>query len=398
MTAAGIAARLRPSEDTPELSPPDTARDAALDVPLRIWHRRRAFLRQGVGLLLAALVAALALWGYLQSNHVVTRHGLVRSHLSEVGVRGEGVIRELRVAAGDAVRKGDLLALIDDRHLQAQRDEARAALDILSERIALERASIAFARREAQVTLAQAQADHRRTQAEAEAARVRAQDAEAFALARERLGDGTVSAELLRNATAQAAMQASLATAARASEASALAELDAAQLAIDALALREARLRVLEAQRREAEARLARAEADIESARVVAPADGAVVRRLAQPGMAVDTGAPIISLWLHDDTWVEAWIPEKKLPLVEIGSAAVVAFPSLPGERFAGTVTRLGLATDFEMPLDYLPQTREARMRPAPQVGVRVQLDAPPPTLRPGMSAIVDIIRREPRT
>lgn len=392
--SADNTVRLRPAEKRTAPSSAEPVRDSAAEAAPPARYARQEFLRRAAGLLLAALLLALALWGYAQATHIVTRNALVRSHLSEVGVRGEGVIRELRVAAGDPVRKGDLLALLDDRHLLAQRDEARAALDILTEQIALERASLVFARREAQVTLSQAEAEHRRMQAQAEATRVRAEDAQAFASARERLGDGTVSAEMVRNATARAATQASLAVAAQAAEARARAELDAAQLQIDALALREARLRVMQAQQREAQARLARVEADIDSARVVAPADGAVVRRLAQPGMAVETGSPVVSLWLHEDTWIEAWIPERQLRAVEVGSVVTVSFPSLPGERFTGTVVRVGLATDFEMPLDYLPQTREARMRPTPQVGVRVQLEAPPAVLRPGMSAIVDIARQ----
>jgi multidrug resistance efflux pump len=152
-------------------------------------------------------------------------------------------------------------------------------------------------------------------------------------------------------------------------------------------------MRVLAASRREAAAKLARVEADIAGTRVLAPGDGAILRRLAQPGMAVGPNTPVLSFWLSEDVWIEAWIPEERLGDLRVGSAVQVTFPVLPGERFAGRVSRIGLATDFEMPLDYLPQTREARMRPTPQVGVMVRLDAPPTLMRPGMSAIVDIAR-----
>ena len=132
-------------------------------------------------------------------------------------------------------------------------------------------------------------------------------------------------------------------------------------------------------------------EIDIASTRVIAPADGAIVRRLAQPGMSLDTGMPILSMWLTEDTWIEAWIPEERLGDVAAGSSVSVRFPTIPNARFDGRVERLGLATDFEMPSDYLPQTRETRMRPTPQIGVRVKLSDPPKIIRPGMSAIVDI-------
>ncbi len=109
--------------------------------------------------------------------------------------------------------------------------------------------------------------------------------------------------------------------------------------------------------------------------------------------MAVETGTPVLSLWLTESSWIEAWVPEEALGDFDTGNAVQVSFPALPGERFAGTVTRIGLATDFEMPLDYLPQTREARMRPTPQVGVEVRLDVVPEMVRPGLSAVVDIRR-----
>ena len=157
--------------------------------------------------------------------------------------------------------------------------------------------------------------------------------------------------------------------------------------------MREAQLRVLRSSRLEAEAELAQVEADIASTRVDAPADGAVIRRLAQPGMAVDTGTPILSLWLTDRTWIEAWVPEEDIADVVPGNPVQVSFPALPGERFDGVISRIGLATDFEMPVDYLPQTRESRMRPTPQVGLEIRLDSPPAVFRPGMSAVVDIRR-----
>ncbi len=355
---------------------------------------RRGFLRFASALLLLALLIPVSHWMHFQATHIVSRNALVRSHLSQLGVRGEGIVETIHVRAGDTVRRGDLLAQLDDRHLQARRAASEAALATLEQRIALESAELRFARRGAEVDLAQATAEYARMRAEAEAARLRAEDARAFHAARDALADdGAISREVIRDAAAKAATAKSMAQAASASAVGTVASLQAAELAIEALALREAELKVLQAQKREAEAELAQVQSDIESMRILAPADGAVVRRLAQPGMAVETGTPILSLWLVDDTWIEAWIPEERLGELAQGSAVQVSFPALPGERFAGTVARIGLATDFEMPQDYLPQTREARMRPTPLVGVEVRISGAPELIRPGLSAVVDIQR-----
>jgi multidrug resistance efflux pump len=180
--------------------------------------------------------------------------------------------------------------------------------------------------------------------------------------------------------------QAATAAADGASEDVRAAELEAASA--DLLA---ARLRVLVARREQTHALLQQVEADIEATRIRAPDNGAIVRRLAQPGMAVDTGTPVLSMWLSEETWVEAWVPEEKLGRLREGGRVQVSFPALPRVRFEGRVTRVGLATDFEMPVDYLPQSREARMRPTPQVGLAIHLDDMPALLRPGMSAVVAI-------
>lgn len=388
----GLAPSSSPESD--EVSPPqqpDTEGGLQL---VRARTDRRVFLRVGgVALLVAALVA-LGVWFQFQTTHIVSRNALVRSHLSDLGVRIDGVVSDILVSAGQTVQQGDLLARMNDSHLQAQRVQAEAAVAALDERISAERAALAFARQNASVTLTQMQARYRRMQAEEEAARVRAEDAAEVYASRKALGSGgAVSGEELRDSAARAARLQSLARAAAAATLEAASGVESARLAEKSLTLREAELRVLSASRREAAAKLSGVEADIAGTRILAPGDGAILRRLAQPGMAVGPGTPVLSFWLTDDSWIEAWIPEESLGHVEVGSAVQVTFPVLPGERFAGRVSRIGLATDFEMPLDYLPQTREARMRPTPQVGVMVRLDSPPVFMRPGMSAIVDIIR-----
>ncbi|WP_295881820.1 efflux RND transporter periplasmic adaptor subunit [uncultured Thiohalocapsa sp.] len=380
-----------PVEDT------DTPAAAPQPVPASGARRRRRRLAQATALLLLVGAALpLGLWLHGRATHIVTGNALVRSHLTDLGVRGQGVVRDIYVRAGDRVRKGQLLAHLDDSHLQAVRSQAAAQVATLEEEIALQETSLALGREDADAALARAEANVRRLEAEHRAAMLQADDARASLAARQSLGDGgAISAETLRDARARAATAEALAAAADAAAAEARAALRTATLGVKRVALVEAQLRVLKARRREAEARLAEVDANLDAMRVVAPADGAVIRRLMQPGMAVDTGMPILSLWLTEDTWVEAWIPEASLGGVGTDAPVQVSFAAIPGERFEGTIHRVGLATDFEMPADYLPQTRETRMRPTPQVGVEIRIEDLPPQLRPGVSATVRIPRSD---
>ena len=157
------------------------------------------------------------------------------------------------------------------------------------------------------------------------------------------------------------------------------------------MTIRERGIGVLQANLERARARLNRAEADLEGTIIRAPEDGAILRRIIQPGGSVESGQPIISMWLGSDLWVEAWIDEEDLGFVRVGSPVTVTFHSFADREFSGVVDRLGLATDLEIPESEVPQPRFSRMRGAPVVGVRIRLDAPPPELLPGLSAVVAI-------
>src|SRR5687768_11924061 len=99
-------------------------------------------------------------------------------------------------------------------------------------------------------------------------------------------------------------------------------------------------------------------------------------------------------MWLGNKLWVEAWVDESDVAVIDGGHNAVVTFPSFPGQEFAGRVTAIGFASDYEMPEEDVPQPRRVRMRSDPVVNVRIELDAPPAQLRPGLSAVVAIERK----
>jgi multidrug resistance efflux pump len=166
------------------------------------------------------------------------------------------------------------------------------------------------------------------------------------------------------------------------------------RLARAALEIREFRLGVREAQVEKARATRDMAEADLRDTIVRAPASGAIVRRVVQPGASVEPGLPTLVMWLGNRLWVEAWVDESDVGMIDHGSKAVVTFPSFPNQTFAGRITAIGVASDYEMPEEEVPQSKRVRMRSDPVVNVRIELDAPPAQLRPGLSAVVAIERK----
>lgn len=343
-----------------------------------------------VVLLLAAPIVA---WVQYRSDYVMSRNAMVKGQLAQIGTRIEGVLTKVEVQDGQRVRAGDILARLDDRHIRAEAQAVEAELAGLEREIEVERAAILYEERVLQNQHHEAAANLSAAAAAVEAADSRAEEARVFHQARSDLfaAGGAISAEVVRQAHARVRTTQAQAKSARAEYAAAQSGEQRAKLNSEGLELRRQRVAVLEAGLLRARARLAAARADLEATLIRAPADGAVVRRILQPGGSVDIGTPVMSLWLGDDVWVEAWLDEDDVPYVQIGSPAQVTLQSFPGREFVGTVEKIGLTTDFEMPESEVPQPRFARMRGAPVVGVGVRLENPPAQLLPGLSAVVGI-------
>ena len=385
-----------PAAPAERAEPSDSASGPAANGAPATAGRRRLGSGIAVALLLAALVPA-ALWWHHQAGFVVSRNAMVRANLAELGTRVAGVVREVHVAAGSRVRAGDILLQLEDAHFRAELDRASAELRALQARRSAEEAAIDVENTRLDLRIRTAEAEVRRASAALEAANSEAGDAAAYHRARQALlPEKAISREMVRDAAARANTLQARAGAARAEQEAAIHGLAEVQHGRRELEIRRRGLAVLAAEAEQAAARVARARADLAAATIRAPADGAIIRPLVQPGMAVDAGMPALSMWFSEDTWIEAWVDEASLADISVGSPVRVNSPALPGRTLAGHVQTVGLATDYEMPLDYLPKPRDERMRQAPLVGVAIRLEAMPDILRPGMSAIASIERTAP--
>jgi multidrug resistance efflux pump/poly(3-hydroxybutyrate) depolymerase len=350
------------------------------------------------GLLAAVLLAILtplAIWANYRVSHVVSREAVVRSHIADVGARVDGVISSIEVDTGDRVQAGQIIARLEDRHFAARLKQARSQLqkarrELEVERLAIEneRQRLSGSLREESAGLAAAQASVVASQSRADEARRQVE------LQRSLASKGLVPAERVRTAETELRTAQALAAEARAAVAAAGAGEDLARVASRGIAVREKRISVLESDIGTYEAELALAEANLAATVLRAPDDGAVVRRIVQPGASIAVGQPVISIWVGQQIWVEAWLDEDDLADVAVGSPATITFKSRPNREFAGVVETLGVSTDVELPDTEVPQPRQRRMRDTPVIGVRIRLNEPAQDLFPGLSAVVAIRKK----
>jgi len=363
----------------------------------RPQHQRHPVVTFLVASAVLVAVVSIGTWAYYGMTHIVSRNAVVKGTITSLGAQLDGVVTSVDVEVGQQVKAGQIVARFEDRQLQANVQRARSRLNKASRELEVERLAIDQEALHLAGRVSEATARSDAASAQVEAARSQADDAAVKYEMRKTLADGgVISPEDLRNAeTTRRTAQAQAATA----QADNVAAAAAQQLAIieaDGLAVRRKHIRVLQADVAAFQAELELAEADLKAALILAPADGWVVRRIAEPGSSVVVGQPLVALWIGKDVWVETWIDENELSKVAAGSQARVTVKPYPRRVFKGVVETVGVSTDFELPETAVPQPRNSRIRSTPVVCVRVRLEKAD-GLFPGLSAIVGI-RRKPGT
>ena len=355
---------------------------------------RRTLLAILGGTVALLVVVPIALWAHYRVTHVVSRNALVKGSIANVGAQLDGVVTSVEVETGQRVKAGQILARFEDHQLQATVQRAESRLSKASRELEVERLAIEQERRRlsGRVTEASARADAARAQVEA--ARSQADDAGAkYELRKTLAKNGMIAQEELRGAESARRTAEALAATATADQAASKAARGLAVVESEGLTVRRRHLEVLEAEVAALRAELSLAQADLRAALIRAPADGWVVRRISEAGSSVVVGQPVVALWIGNDVWVEAWIDEDDLANVAAGNQARVTVKPYPHRVFTGVVETVGVSTDYELPDAAVPQPRNARMRAAPVVCVRVRLDRSE-GLFPGLSAVVGIRKK----
>lgn len=348
----------------------------------------RRFGGLGQGLLGLALVAGLVASTVWEGGGVVIDQAEVAGELVNVSSATGGRLATLLVAEGQALEKGQPLARLEDGAERAQlaRAEANLAVAVAEQRAAERSADWRGAQTGAAV--GQAEAARAIAAAEARAAEARLDLAksrlEIFSAASERdlVSDQDVEAAALEAKTANEGLAAARARERSAREALGLARAGTrtGDTAPGGVASAIARVRLAEADR-------ALAKWQLQEKVVRAPGAGVLARRLVHAGEHLAAGQAIASVLLTDRVWVRAYLREAELGRVREAAPATVFVDALPGRSFAGRVAEIGAIAGIPSPapgLTFLDR----------RVPVRVTIDAPPGTLRPGLTARVRLESR----
>jgi len=289
---------------------------------------------------------------------------------TEVRVAPEvgGRLIEVKVAEGDRVSAGDLVARIDTadtdlalRRASAERDQAQAQLALL--RAGSRQEDI----RQAATQVESAQADVRAAQAELDAA---AADVERFEnLLRANAGSVKQRDDAVtRRNVAAARVRGAQERARGASDALARWRAGARPEEIDA-----ARARVSGV-----DAQIAALQKSVADATLKAPVGGIVTSKLLDAGEMVAPRAPVAVITDLDHAWANVYVDERVVPQLKIGQPATLITDA--GQRLNGTVTFISPRAEFT-PRNV--QTAEERSKLVYRV--KIATDNRAGVLKPGM-------------
>ncbi len=290
----------------------------------------------------------------------LTLYGNVDIREVNLGFRVGGKLTKLAYDEGDAVKRGAVLANLDDEPYRNQVASAKAQVESLRARLALREAGnrpqeIAQAKalvREREVTAANAEVNFKR--------------------AEEILSVNGVSIQDRDNAEAASREAAARLASAR-----------------ESLALLEAGFRVEDiAQARadlmQAEAALAATELAVRDAVLTAPSDGVILTRAQEAGAILQAGTTVFTVSLRDPVWVRAYIHEPDLGRIHPGMPLEIYTDSLRDRPYHGQVGFISPRAEFT------PKTVETtELRTALVYRIRVVVSDPDEGLRQGMPVTI---------
>ncbi len=311
--------------------------------------------------------------------------GIVTTDDVIVSSQVEGRLRELRVKEGDAVSRGQLLALIDPEEMRADQafyahSEEGGAAQVREAEAALKYQELQTQDqiRQSEAQLAATEAQQVEAAADLERARLDAERAEGL------FKQGIVSSQTNDQArTTYEAAKAHLESLGK--------QVQAAQAAValahsnqEQIRVRQSQLAAFEHQLAAAGAQKIKAQVRLGYTEIRAPIDGIVDVRAALPGEVVSPGQAIVTLMNPDDLWIRADVEETYIDRVRLGDKLTVRLPS--GVERVGTVFYRGVDADYATQRDVSRTKRDIKT-----FETRLRVDNRDRILATGMTAFVTL-------
>ncbi len=318
------------------------------------------------GLVLALVLAGI--WWYVKlfaEGYQSTDDAQLMGSQAVVASQALGQVRTLAVELGDRVRLGQILATLDDRTQQSQRNQSLATIE------------------QAQANLSQAQISLGSSAQTIELQRIKLEQAQ---------NDADRAASQFKAAVLSQEQYEHFKSALEAQKAS-------YNIAVGQQSLASAQLRAAEAQLAGAKSQLQTVDTTMAHVVLSAPLGGVVARRWVTIGDIVGAAQPVYTVVDLDNLWVDAYFKETQMKELKVGDPVTIAVDAYPGLKLSGKVERFGVTTAAQFALIPQDNTSGNFTKLTQRVPVRIALDSgqpglsgePVPRLLPGLSVEVTV-------
>ncbi|WPO84035.1 HlyD family secretion protein [Chryseobacterium sp. JJR-5R] len=254
-----------------------------------------------------------------------TEAAQVEEFINPINTRVSAYIKEIKFIEHQKVKKGDTLAILDDREIQTQLGQAEAAY---------------------QNALAQRVATGSSVNTVSNNVNVMASN---IAGAKARLWNAEQNLSRYKNLLASEAVT-------RQQYDQAKTEYDAQKAAYETLVNQKqsaslsttevkSKFGIIDAEIKRAKSALDMAKINLSYTVITAPYDGVMGRRTVSEGQLIQPGQQVATIVLNGQKWVTANFLESQMPNVRIGEKMTMTADALGGQKFEGVVTAVSAAT-----------------------------------------------------
>jgi HlyD family secretion protein len=292
--------------------------------------------------------SAIPLTGIVDGNEVI------------VSPQMTGRIVNLTVDEGSQVKKGDLIAELDPKELEASLAASRANVASLQSQVGEANHNYSMTDDQTVASVQQARATLTSTHSQLDQAQATLWRDQTDYDRMQKLFDSGVAAAQDRD-HAEATLKASQANVAalqqsvRAQEAA----LSMAQANRKQVDVRQSEVTTVLAQLEQARATAAETEVQLNYTKIYSPIDGIVSVRVAKQGEVVSQGSPIVVVVDVDHLWVRADVEESYIDSVQFGQTLDIRLPS--GRTLQGQVFFKGVENDFATQRDVSRTKRDIK-------------------------------------
>ncbi len=370
---------------------------------------------------------------YLLSSPVIKPlelSGRIEGYETDIGAKVGGKLLYITVREGDKVKKGQILAQLEDTEIKAQLEGAKAKIEANQEKerqanwqievIKSQIEEVQLARQQSEddstgrtnqafstVTAAEAQlavAQAQQTQAQSELKLAKADLKRYHTL----LKEGVVSQQqydqiLSRWETSAANLkshQAAIDAASKQIQVTQGALIQATSSKFNSN-INQAKLLSLQTQLKQTESQLNGAKAEVRNSqasereirsrakdlKIYSPLDGVVITRTSEPGQVLAAGKTVLTVVNLGDLYLRGYIPEGEIGRVRVGQQAEVYLDSSPKEPIPAKVTEIDSKASFTPENIYFKEDRVKQV-----FGVKLGLTTGNGYAKPGMPADAKIL------